>query len=517
MRLNEGGNAIKASAPIRGDIAKIIADSIVKKIQNGLQVEACALGSTGKKSAAQMSGDIDIAVELQWNDENVQKVKAFIPKAFGKNTEVVDSPGLKLISMGFPYKFGGIQNIAQVDLMFTTDINYSKFMYHSPNFIKNESLFKGLYRTNLLIIIAGKTPIDIEKYKNEYFTADEFGVEYEGELKSFWKYSLSYDEGLKIVHKSFEGKRKPLKAAKTIKEDTILITRDLPTILKMCLGEKATVANCNSFETLVDFICSPDYIHRTKERLNNIFEDFFEDPRHTKDEEILKLLHTIVNDAYEKYGVNQLNESQWDFRHIDPVTGMPKMKPHRKEDDIKLMNQYPGKTGWIILLQNRVNLNSVGNIRYKKRMWYDRMSRTVSSDRDMSDAVLISRYVLPHAGRPAGWMYANELDESVEVEDQRDLVTVLFDNCIAIAHEKNIDSVDLEQDMITVEISMPDYENGGGRQVDEYNEYVQVSRADFDSYDDITFITDDDYYFSINDIVNQDDRIELLNGIMNNI
>ena len=390
-------------------------------------------------------------------------------------------------------------------------------MYHSPNFIKNESLFKGLYRTNLLIIIAGKTPIDIEKYKNEYFTADEFGVEYEGELKSFWKYSLSYDEGLKIVHKSFEGKRKPLKAAKTIKEDTILITRDLPTILKMCLGEKATVANCNSFETLVDFICSPDYIHRTKERLNNIFEDFFEDPRHTKDEEILKLLHTIVNDAYEKYGVNQLNESQWDFRHIDPVTGMPKMKPHRKEDDIKLMNQYPGKTGWIILLQNRVNLNSVGNIRYKKRMWYDRMSRTVSSDRDMSDAVLISRYVLPHAGRPAGWMYANELDESVEVEDQRDLVTVLFDNCIAIAHEKNIDSVDLEQDMITVEISMPDYENGGGRQVDEYNEYVHVIQADFDSYDDITFITDDDYYFSINDIVNQDDRIELLNGIMNNI
>jgi hypothetical protein len=30
--LNEGGNAIKTSAPIRGDIAKIIADSIVKKI-----------------------------------------------------------------------------------------------------------------------------------------------------------------------------------------------------------------------------------------------------------------------------------------------------------------------------------------------------------------------------------------------------------------------------------------------------------------------------------------------------
>jgi len=48
----------------------------------------------------------------------------------------------------------------------------------------------------------------------------------------------------------------------------------------------------------------------------------------------------------------------------------------------------------------------------------------------------------------------------------------LFDNCVAIAREKNIDSVDLEQDMITVEITKPDYEDGGGRQVDEYNEYV---------------------------------------------
>jgi hypothetical protein len=93
----------------------------------------------------------------------------------------------------------------------------------------------------------------------------------------------------------------------------------------------------------------------------------------------------------------------------------------------------------------------------------------------------------------------------------------LFYNCVAIAQEKNIDSVDLEQDMITVEITKPDYEGGGGRQVDEYNEYVQVIRADFDSYDEIIFVTDDDYYFSINDVVNQNEAIELLNGIMNNI
>jgi hypothetical protein len=36
-------------------------------------------------------------------------------------------------------------------------------------------------------------------------------------------------------------------------------------------------------------------------------------------------------------------------------------------------------------------------------------THTVSSDRDMSDAVLISQYILPGAGKPAGWIYDNEL------------------------------------------------------------------------------------------------------------
>lgn len=48
-------------------------------------------------------------------------------------------------------------------------------------------------------------------------------------------------------------------------------------------------------------------------------------------------------------------------------------------------------------------------MRYKKRMWYDMRSRTVSSDRDMSDAILFSQYILPNAGKPAGWLYDNEL------------------------------------------------------------------------------------------------------------
>lgn len=98
-----------------------------------------------------------------------------------------------------------------------------------------------------------------------------------------------------------------------------------------------------------------------------------------------------------------VNEVRYDWNHIDPMTGMPRIK-ERPEDKIHLMNQLPGKTGWIVMLQNRVNLNSVGNLRYAKRVWYDRTDRTVSTSEDKDDAVYIKRFVLPGAGYPGGWI-----------------------------------------------------------------------------------------------------------------
>lgn len=98
-----------------------------------------------------------------------------------------------------------------------------------------------------------------------------------------------------------------------------------------------------------------------------------------------------------------LNEVRYDWNHIDPRTGMPKIK-ERPEDKIHLMNQMPGRSGWIVLLQNRVNLNSVGNVRYAKKVWYDRNDRTVSTSEDKEDAVWIKRFVLPGAGLAQGWI-----------------------------------------------------------------------------------------------------------------
>ena len=133
--------------------------------------------------------------------------------------------------------------------------------------------------------------------------------------------------------------------------------------------------------------------------LNDISEALGKDARRSKVHEVLSL---IENGLVDSEGAI-LNEVRYDWNHIDPRTGLPKIK-ERPEDKIHLMNQYPGRSGWIILLQNRINLNSVGNIRYGKKMWYDRTTHMVSEDETGTDAVHFRTYILPGAGRPQGWI-----------------------------------------------------------------------------------------------------------------
>lgn len=99
-----------------------------------------------------------------------------------------------------------------------------------------------------------------------------------------------------------------------------------------------------------------------------------------------------------------LNEVRYDWKHIDFVTGMPRIK-ERPEDKIHLMSQMPGRSGWIVLLHNRVNLNSVGNVRYATKVWYDRNDRTVSTSERKEDAVWFKNAILRGAGGLAsGWI-----------------------------------------------------------------------------------------------------------------
>lgn len=283
-----GGFAIKNAIPVRGDIAGNIAKQVIKDINDNIHIKAVALGSTGKKTKLEYSGDIDIAIDLLWNDKNLQIFKDFIINKYG-NVEQHTLSGLKIHSIGYRYK----KDIYQIDFMFTNDLQYALFMYHSPNFVNHESKFKGLYRTNLLVTTASKTPVNTMLYPTEYFDNSN-------NIKSFWKYSLSYTDGLKLVHKSYEGKRGPLKNPVSIKDDDIFVTKDLLQIIHIILGDNADISTCNSYESLIQYICSNEYKYQSKEQLLSIFNDFFNDVRHIKNQEVLTKLKSELNNYINK-------------------------------------------------------------------------------------------------------------------------------------------------------------------------------------------------------------------------
>ena len=71
---------------------------------------------------------------------------------------------------------------------------------------------------------------------------------------------------------------------------------------------------------------------------------------------------------------------RFDFSKIDPLTGLPPVI-EREEDKIQLMTRRPAKSGFIRLLQNRVNLRSVGNLHHSERLYYDVRTKSLYTAR----------------------------------------------------------------------------------------------------------------------------------------
>lgn len=275
-----GGNAIKNSVPVQARNARKIALNISESLQNYFNVPTAILGSVMKKYDDMYCGDIDIAIQLPWTDNNVERVKQYGLEHLLVN-EVVVSYGLKLVSYG--YEDNNTNLVHQVDIMFTENIKYSEFMYYSPDYTKNESRFKGLYRTNLLIICAGNIPLDKNIYSNTYYTNEDFEGKYTGELKEFYKYTLTYDNGLELRKKSTLGKTRMCKKAYTISKEKI--TDNIMQILTLIFGDNIDYNMSTSYENIIKMLYSPDYKYGSEVR-NNILKEFLLDPRHTKDKDI---------------------------------------------------------------------------------------------------------------------------------------------------------------------------------------------------------------------------------------
>lgn len=274
--LFEGGNAIKSASGVPAKIAPILANDIAKKLSDSLGVKTAVYGSVGKKAEGQTHGDLDIGIEMEYNEENIQKVKDAVRKNFGEHVvEEYESKGIKLFSFGYEYEYAGSKLVAQVDCMLSKDVSLGTFIYYSPNLATGESTFKGMFRTELLDTIISLHTIDTEKYPVEYW-GDEFDGLYKGNVKTYWKYSFDRELGVVVKHKSFVSEKtgKPLKNAYTIKADTKLYLNKPEDIVIFALGPEAKISDVNSFESIVDYM----FENFSKELRNEIFEAYFSKP-----------------------------------------------------------------------------------------------------------------------------------------------------------------------------------------------------------------------------------------------
>lgn len=262
----EGGTSVNGAEPIRGDLAKPVADEIISKLKDKFNCKCATLGSVGKKTKDQTSGDIDIAIEMSWEDH--EKVLNFIKSEYPDAPMGNVVPSLQVFNFGYTYDDNGKNKIVQVDFMFVPDVEFAEFAYHSPDFNKNESKYKGMYASTLMMAIVANTPID---KKPILYTKDDYDGSYEGQKKEWWQYNLNQGKGLQILHKTTEGKSKPV-GAKTI--DREVVTTNVDKIVKTCLGDEATKEITYTFENLLGFITSDKYPYRSVEQLEKIKDHF---------------------------------------------------------------------------------------------------------------------------------------------------------------------------------------------------------------------------------------------------
>ena len=233
--INEGGNAVTANpipAYITPLLYKEIEDTILKENPD---IKMVPLGSVGKKNDDQFNGDIDIAIKL----DNKKELSELIDKVF-PNLEKNPNTTPSIVSISYPYNKEGKSGNAQVDFMIVKDIDFAKFFYHSPDFKKNESKFKGATRAKMLSIIVSCIPV--EDAKDEYFEDGKT-------VKKHWKYTFN-TEGVFKQLLDYTGKKGPLKNPKKVKEFEKLIVNDPDNCIKFIFGDNGKIEDCNSAESL---------------------------------------------------------------------------------------------------------------------------------------------------------------------------------------------------------------------------------------------------------------------------
>ena len=229
--LTESGNSVEDAQPFQQDqvagTLKWLEKNVFPKIGiSGMGDDAAVIGSAGKKLPGDTSGDIDIAVSADkiagYLDVSLQNVLIELNNVLKKlGYETKMAAGFGQVSIAAPID-GNIKNgVGQVDLMLSTDMKWSKFIYESPDFRTGESKYKGAYRNILLMSIIGqcfgktlsKTP--------------------EGATKEYEARVIRMNQGIVQIRKTFQGKKGLIKTAKLLRDFDKEITREPQDVVDM--------------------------------------------------------------------------------------------------------------------------------------------------------------------------------------------------------------------------------------------------------------------------------------------
>ena len=206
--------------------------------------------------SATITGDIDIAMDInralkESNSKDLNEYAAKIVKRceeLGWQVNNRMNTGFKMIHIGLPI-VGQKDQIAQVDIMTSTDMDFTRFKYFAPSI--TESKYKGAFRSMMIDCIlkyatlaAAEDASDDEK--QSYIAPDGRVYPY----IRFQHLALSVDGLWKNV-KTLKGKRGFLSNPKKDKEASKFLTSNPEEILNLLFGKNLfKVSDFNSFESI---------------------------------------------------------------------------------------------------------------------------------------------------------------------------------------------------------------------------------------------------------------------------
>lgn len=251
--LPEGGHAFDDVVGIKQTEVKAtvnsINNSILKKLKlKGIGFDCFLLGTAGKKPDDQLSGDIDIGVS---SDEiasiNTLKLSEvyqwMINKLNSMGYETKEVPGFSQVSVSYPIIGRKNKDKVQVDFMLSSNLDWTKFIYYSPNLKNGESKYKSIYRN---LLLAGSVSL----FNVKILKKDKSNVPIE-----IQKYALRLNDGIYSIVKSFAGSNETIvKTGKVLKDRDKFFSRTPDEIVKFFIGKSYTENDINTFEKLYDII-----------------------------------------------------------------------------------------------------------------------------------------------------------------------------------------------------------------------------------------------------------------------